>query len=98
MTEVVELLTRGALIGACGAALMDAWALLARRAFNVQGLDYAMLGRWIGHFDQRRPESSAGLSVKRRHFPFLTAPPAQGRRGSAQGRTQTRRRSRSPAS
>jgi hypothetical protein len=28
---------RGALLGAGGAALMDAWALLARRAFNVQG-------------------------------------------------------------
>jgi hypothetical protein len=39
VTEAVELLVRGALIGAGGAAVMDAWALLARRAFNVQGLD-----------------------------------------------------------
>ena len=54
MTEAVELLARGALIGAGGAALMDAWALVARRAFNVQGLDYAMLGRWIGHFPRGR--------------------------------------------
>ena len=33
---------------------MDAWAVLARVAFNVQGLDYALLGRWIGHFPQGR--------------------------------------------
>jgi hypothetical protein len=33
---------------------MDVWALSSRRAFNIQGLDYAMLGRWIGHFPQGR--------------------------------------------
>jgi hypothetical protein len=33
---------------------MDAWALFARRALNIRGLDYAMLGRWIGHFPRRR--------------------------------------------
>jgi hypothetical protein len=54
MSDTVELLLRGALIGVGGAAFMDAWALIARRAFNVQGLDYAMLGRWIGHFPQGR--------------------------------------------
>jgi Protein of unknown function (DUF2938) len=52
--EVPELVMRAALIGVGGAALMDAWALIARRAFNVQGLDYALLGRWIGHFPRRR--------------------------------------------
>ena len=54
MTEAAELLARGVLIGLGGAASMDAWALVARRAFNVQGLDYAMLGRWIGHFPRGR--------------------------------------------
>ena len=54
MTEGVEFLTRGVLIGVGGAALMDAWALFSRHAFNIQGLDYAMLGRWIGHFSRRR--------------------------------------------
>jgi hypothetical protein len=54
MSEAIELLTRGALIGTGGAAVMDAWALVARRAFNVHGLDYALLGRWIGHFPQGR--------------------------------------------
>jgi DUF2938 family protein len=54
VNDVVELLTRGVFIGVGGALLMDAWALFSRRAFNIQGLDYAMLGRWIGHFPRRR--------------------------------------------
>ena len=54
MIDSVELLTRGVLIGVGASALMDVWALFARRAFNIQGLDYAMLGRWIGHFPRRR--------------------------------------------
>ena len=54
MSDVAEFLTRGVLIGVGAAALMDAWALFARRAFNIQGLDYALLGRWIGHFPRRR--------------------------------------------
>jgi len=48
--DVGELVLRGALIGAGASALMDVWALIARRALNIRGLDYAMLGRWIGHF------------------------------------------------
>jgi hypothetical protein len=54
MSDVIELLARGIAIGIGGAALMDAWALVARIAFNVQGLDYALLGRWIGHFPHGR--------------------------------------------
>jgi Protein of unknown function (DUF2938) len=54
MNDTVELLTRGVLIGVGASALMDAWALFSRRAFGIQGLDYAMLGRWIGHFPQGR--------------------------------------------
>jgi hypothetical protein len=54
VSDIVEFLTRGVLIGAGGAASMDAWALVSRRAFSIKGLDYAMLGRWIGHFRRRR--------------------------------------------
>lgn len=50
MNDLLEIVARGALIGAGGAALMDAWAWLSRHAFDIQGLDYALLGRWIGHF------------------------------------------------
>ena len=54
MDELVEILARAVVIGVGGAALMDAWALFARRALNIQGLDYALLGRWIGHFPRGR--------------------------------------------
>jgi hypothetical protein len=54
MGDSLEFLARGVLIGVGGSALMDVWGLLARRAFNIRGLDYAMLGRWIGHFPQGR--------------------------------------------
>src|SRR5688572_12588483 len=40
MSDLLEILTRGALIGAGGAALMDAWAWLSRHAFNIRGLDF----------------------------------------------------------
>lgn len=54
MNELVEIFVRAAVLGIGGAALMDAWGLLARRAFGIQGLDYALLGRWIGHFPRGR--------------------------------------------
>jgi len=54
MTDIVEFITRGVLIGVGAAALMDVWALFTRRAFNIQGLDYALLGRWIGRFGRGR--------------------------------------------
>ena len=54
MNDLLEIAARGALIGAGGAAMMDAWAWVSRHAFNIQGLDYALLGRWIGHFPRRR--------------------------------------------
>ena len=54
MNDLVELLVRGVTIGTGGAAAMDVWGLLARRAFGIQGLDYALLGRWIGHLPRGR--------------------------------------------
>lgn len=54
MSDALEFLTRGVLIGMGASALMDVWALVVRRAFGIQGLDYALLGRWIGHFGRGR--------------------------------------------
>lgn len=54
MPDGIELLVRGIVIGVGGAALMDTWALFARRALGITGLDYALLGRWIGHFTKGR--------------------------------------------
>ncbi len=54
IAEGVGFLVRGVLIGVGAAALMDAWSLLLRRTFHVSTLDYALLGRWIGHFPRAR--------------------------------------------
>jgi hypothetical protein len=45
----LELFVSGVLIGLGAAALMDVWSLVLRRGFGVTTLDYALLGRWIGH-------------------------------------------------
>lgn len=50
MTYAIDIVIRAVVIGAGATALMDAWALLLRRAFGVASLDLALLGRWIGHF------------------------------------------------
>jgi hypothetical protein len=70
MIEMAELLIRATLIGGGGAALMDAWALFARRAFGIQGLDYRLLGRWIGHIPRGRI----------RHDPIAATAPIRGER------------------
>jgi hypothetical protein len=54
MTVSVELLGFGVLIGIGGAVLMDVWSFVLRRGFDIPTLDYALLGRWIGHFPRGR--------------------------------------------
>lgn len=41
-------------LGIGATILMDAWALLLRRIYGVTGLDYRLVGRWIGHMAQGR--------------------------------------------
>ncbi|WP_175968243.1 DUF2938 domain-containing protein [Burkholderia sp. BCC0322] len=36
-------------IGAGATFVMDLWTLFRRRAFGIPSLDYALVGRWIGH-------------------------------------------------
>lgn len=45
-----ELLVRAGAMGVAGSALIDLWAFTLRQFFGVSSLDYALLGRWIGHF------------------------------------------------
>ena len=54
MTNVSSLLVAAVLIGVGGAALMDTWSLVLRRRFGIPTLDYALLGRWIGHVPRGR--------------------------------------------
>jgi hypothetical protein len=41
-------------IGIGATVIMDLWALFLRRGFGVSSLDYALLGRWIGHLARGR--------------------------------------------
>lgn len=48
MTHTFEFLLRAALIGVGATLTMDGWALLLRQ-FGVPSLNFALLGRWLGH-------------------------------------------------
>jgi hypothetical protein len=50
MKQAAEIITYAIVIGAGAIAVMDLWAAFLRRGFGVSSLDYALLGRWIGHF------------------------------------------------
>jgi hypothetical protein len=54
MSPLAEIAVRGLIMGVAAAALMDLWGLVLRRSFRVPTLDYALLGRWIGHFPRGR--------------------------------------------
>ena len=49
-----DLLLRAVLIGGGATLVMDLWALLLKRLFGAPSLDYAMVGRWIGHLPRGR--------------------------------------------
>lgn len=49
MSEPLEFVLRGVILGVGASALMDLWGLVLRRGFGVPTLDYALLGRWLGH-------------------------------------------------
>jgi len=48
MTDNMELVVRAIAIGAGATVAMDLWAFVLRR-FGIPSLDFALLGRWIGH-------------------------------------------------
>lgn len=48
MNSWIEIVEKIALIGIGATAVMDAWLLLLKR-LNVPTLNFALLGRWIGH-------------------------------------------------
>lgn len=54
LQEMIGMAGRAVVLGVAGAAMMDVWALFVRRVLRARTLDYAMLGRWIGHFPRGR--------------------------------------------
>ncbi|MBX9847452.1 MAG: DUF2938 domain-containing protein [Xanthobacteraceae bacterium] len=49
----MEFVVRAVLMGMAATALIDIWALGLRRIFGVASLDYALVGRWLGHMPAR---------------------------------------------
>jgi hypothetical protein len=70
MTERLELFTDAFAIGIGATAFMDLWAVLQRRIFGVRSLDYALLGRWLGHL----------VHGQFRHEAIARTPPITGER------------------
>ncbi|RQV17842.1 DUF2938 domain-containing protein [Burkholderia cenocepacia] len=58
------------LIGAGATLVMDLWTLFRRRAFGIPSLDYALVGRWLGHMTHGRF----------RHASIVAAAPVPGER------------------
>lgn len=49
--QAVELVSRAAAVGVGATLVMDGWALLLKR-FGVPSLDFALLGRYLGHLPE----------------------------------------------
>jgi hypothetical protein len=49
MAKELEFVVAALLIGSGATAVMDLWLLFLRCGLGVRTLDYAMLGRWLGH-------------------------------------------------
>lgn len=69
MSIAIEFVLRGIFIGAGATLVIDAWAALLRR-FGVPSLNFALLGRWMGHVLRGRlmHESIAKASPVRREL------------------------------
>src|SRR4029079_13212177 len=53
LNKTIEFVIRSILIGAGATVVMDLWAAVLRR-FGVPSLNFAFLGRWIGHLPRGR--------------------------------------------
>lgn len=58
------------LIGTGATLVMDLWTLFRRRAFGIPSLDYALVGRWIGHM----------MHGRFRHASIVASAPVPGER------------------
>jgi hypothetical protein len=49
-----EIAFRVVAVGVGATLAMDVWALVLRHVYGVSGLDYRMVGRWLGHMARGR--------------------------------------------
>lgn len=52
--RALDIVVPAVVLGAGATAGMDLWAAALRRGWGVSSLDYALLGRWIGHIARGR--------------------------------------------
>ncbi|MBV8251678.1 MAG: DUF2938 domain-containing protein [Chitinophaga sp.] len=64
----MEIILKTILTGIGATLIMDIWAWLLRKLFNIQGLNYAFVGRWIGHI----------FKGKFTHNPIMASAPIPG--------------------
>jgi hypothetical protein len=50
VSTLAEFTLRAVAIGVGATVVMDLWAVLLQRLFRVQPSNWAMVGRWVGHF------------------------------------------------
>ena len=50
MHEVMAVIVPALLIGIGATLILDLWTLFLARVLNIPGPNWAMVGRWIGHF------------------------------------------------
>jgi hypothetical protein len=54
MNEGLEFIMRAVFIGIGATVVLDLWAVFLKRVFGTASLDWAMVGRWVGHFADGR--------------------------------------------
>jgi Protein of unknown function (DUF2938) len=54
MHHELDLIVRAAFIGIGATLIMDLWAQFLLRVFSIPSLNWAMVGRWIGHLAKGR--------------------------------------------
>ncbi|WP_420967426.1 DUF2938 domain-containing protein [Bradyrhizobium sp. B120] len=54
MADAVDFLARAVLIGTGATVVMDSWGWVRKRLLGMPPLDYALVGRWLGHLASGR--------------------------------------------
>lgn len=54
MQEMLDLIIRAVPIGIGATAMLDIYALMLKRLFGIPSANWAMVGRWTGHFPRGR--------------------------------------------
>lgn len=52
--DTAEIIIRAALVGIGGTIVLDLYAFLLQRFFGVPAINWAMVGRWVGHMPRGR--------------------------------------------